>query len=155
MVKKWGRERFYISCNYSCTISFLMKILLAKLKNLYIQYISIIKKQNSNHGYLQNVVWNTSNITLNNPIDDAPFFQSCSRIWGTKKVPLPKICLTYPTMMTLDTVIPYPKKIQKIYKSRDAPLEFCWHLLAFFHWKSASFATPRNTDKDCIWIHNF
>ena len=38
-----------------------MKILLAKLKNLYIQYawISIMKKQNSNHGYLQNVVWNT------------------------------------------------------------------------------------------------
>ena len=50
MVKKWGRERFYISCNYSCTISFLVKILLVKLKNLYIQYawISVMKKQNSN-----------------------------------------------------------------------------------------------------------
>ena len=35
MIKKWGRERFYISCNYSCTISFLLNILLAKLKNLY------------------------------------------------------------------------------------------------------------------------
>ena len=50
MVKNWGRERFYISCNYSCTILFLVKILLIKLKNLYIQYasISIMKKQNSN-----------------------------------------------------------------------------------------------------------
>ena len=40
----------YISCNYSYTISFLVKILLVKLKYLYIQYawISIIKKQNSN-----------------------------------------------------------------------------------------------------------
>ena len=50
MIKKWGRERFYISCNYSFTISFLVKILLAKLKSLYIPYawISIMKKQNSN-----------------------------------------------------------------------------------------------------------
>ena len=39
-----------ISCNYSCTISFLVKLLLVKLKYLYIQYasISIMKKQNSN-----------------------------------------------------------------------------------------------------------
>ena len=35
-------------CNYSCTIYFLVKILLVKLKNIYIHYawISIIKKQN-------------------------------------------------------------------------------------------------------------
>ena len=44
---------------------------------------------------------------------------------GAKKVPLPKIYHTYPTMMKLGTVIPYPKKIQKIYESRDTPLEFC------------------------------
>ena len=50
MVKKWGRGRFYNLCNYSCTISVLVKILLAKLKYLYIHYalISIMKKQNSN-----------------------------------------------------------------------------------------------------------
>ena len=50
MVKRWGTEGFYISYNYSCAISFLVKILLVKLKNLYIQYagISIMKKQNSN-----------------------------------------------------------------------------------------------------------
>ena len=38
---------------------------------------------------------------------------------------LPKICHTYPTMMKLGTVIPYLKKIQKIYQSRDTPPEFC------------------------------
>ena len=32
-----------------------------------------------------------------------------------------KICHTYPTTMKLGTVIPYPKKIQKIYESRDTP----------------------------------
>ena len=30
-------------------------------------------------------------------------------------------------MMNLGTVIPYLKKIQKLYESRDTPLEFCWH----------------------------
>ena len=38
--------------------------------------------------------------------------------------PLPKICFTYPTMMKLGTVIPYLRKIQKLYKSRDTSLEF-------------------------------
>ena len=50
--------------------------------------------------------------------------------WGrgrAKKAPLPKICHTYPIMMKLGTVIPYPKKIHKIYESRDTPLEFWWH----------------------------
>ena len=44
---------------------------------------------------------------------------------GPKRPPLPKICHTYPTMMKLGTVIPYLKKIQKIYESRDTPPEFC------------------------------
>ena len=43
---------------------------------------------------------------------------------GGKKTPLPKICHTYPTMMKLRKVIPYLKKIQKIYESRDTPSEF-------------------------------
>ena len=43
---------------------------------------------------------------------------------AAKRAPHPKICHTYPTMMKLGTVIPYPKKIQKIYESRDTPLEF-------------------------------
>ena len=59
-----------------------------------------------------------------NPIQDG-LFRGCSRMGGGKKIPLPKICHTYPTAMKLDTVIPYPKKIQKIYESRDKPLEFC------------------------------
>ena len=46
---------------------------------------------------------------------------------GGQKKPLPssKICRIYPTMMKLGTVIPYLKKIQKIYESRDTPPEFC------------------------------
>ena len=43
---------------------------------------------------------------------------------GGERLPLPKICPTYPTMMKLGTVIPYLKKIQKIYESRDTPSEF-------------------------------
>ena len=38
--------------------------------------------------------------------------------------PLPEICHSYPAMMKLGTVIPYLRKIQKIYKSRDTSLEF-------------------------------
>ena len=38
---------------------------------------------------------------------------------------LPKVCHTYPTTMKLGTVIPYLKKIQKIFESRDTPPEYC------------------------------
>ena len=44
---------------------------------------------------------------------------------GGQKVPLPKICHTYPAMMKLRTVIPYLKKIQKTYESHDTPPDFC------------------------------
>ena len=44
--------------------------------------------------------------------------------WGQKGPPSLK-SVTYPTVMKRDTVIPYPKKIQKIYESRDRALEFC------------------------------
>ena len=59
-----------------------------------------------------------------NPIQDGPFW-GCSRMGRAKKAPLSKICHKYPTIMKLDTVIPYLKKTQKIYESRDTPLEFC------------------------------
>ena len=59
-----------------------------------------------------------------NPIQDG-LFRGCSRIRGAFWPPVPKICHTYPTMMKLGTVIPYLRKIQKIYKSRDTSLEFC------------------------------
>ena len=44
---------------------------------------------------------------------------------GAKKTLLPNICYTYLTMMKLSTVIPYLTKIQKNYKLRDTPLEYC------------------------------
>ena len=42
-----------------------------------------------------------------------------------KRPPFLKICQANPTMMKLGTVIPYLRKIQKIYESRDTILEFC------------------------------
>ena len=62
-------------------------------------------------------------LTIINPIQDG-LFRCCSRMRG-QKGPLPKICHTYPTVMKLGTVIPYPNKIQTIYESRDTLLEFC------------------------------
>ena len=46
-------------------------------------------------------------------------FFGAAHVWEAK------ICRTYPTMMKLGAVIPYLKKTQKIYKSRDISLEFC------------------------------
>ena len=60
-----------------------------------------------------------------NTIQDGSFW-GCSRM-GAKTPPLPKICHTYPTMMKLSTVMPYLRKTQKIYNSRDTPLELCWN----------------------------
>ena len=55
------------------------------------------------------------------------FFGAAHRRGGgeAKSPPLHKICHTYPTMMKLGTVMPFLKKVQKIYESHDAPLEFC------------------------------
>ena len=46
---------------------------------------------------------------------------------ASKRPPLPKICHRYPTMTKLGTIIPYLKKIQKLYESRDTPSEYCLH----------------------------
>ena len=62
-----------------------------------------------------------------NPIQDGVFGAS----HGFS--PPPKICHRYPTIIKLGTVIPYLKKMQNIYKSRDTPFEFCWHQL-FYTW---------------------
>ena len=59
-------------------------------------------------------------LTIINPIQDG-LFRGCSRMRG-QKGPLPKICHTYPTMMKLGTVIPYPKKIQKYMNHVTHPL---------------------------------
>ena len=45
--------------------------------------------------------------------------------WGVGGQKMPKICHTYPAMMKLGTVIPYLKKIQKLYDSRDTLRDFC------------------------------
>ena len=44
-----------------------------------------------------------------------------------KRPPVPKISHTDPAMMKRGTIIPYLKKIQKIYESRDSSHESCWH----------------------------
>ena len=44
--------------------------------------------------------------------------------WGGEGS-LPKIHDTYPAMMKLGTVLPYLRKIQKMYKSGDTSFEFC------------------------------
>ena len=80
-------------------------------------------------------------------------FRAAYGWWGAKRPPLPKICHTHPTMIKLGTVIPCLKKIQKIYESRDTPSEFC--ISALFHRKSANFVISRNTDIECILLHNF
>ena len=50
-----------------------------------------------------------------NPIQGVPF-RGCSQIggWG-KKAAFTKASYIYPAMINFDTVVPYLKKIQKIY----------------------------------------
>ena len=73
---------------------------------------------------------------------------------GTKKAfSLPKICHTYPTMMRLGSYTLPKEDPKNIWITWQTP----WLLLtsAFFHWKSANFVISRNTDIDCILVHNF
>ena len=85
------------------------------------------------------------------------FFRAAYGCWvggGAERPPSLKFFHTYPTMMKLGTVIPYPKKIWKnLWITWHSP----WVLLtsAFFHQKSANFAISRNRYIDCILIHNF
>ena len=51
-------------------------------------------------------------------IQDGPFW-GCSRLGVGKMAPLHNICHAYFKMVNIGTVMPYLKKIQKIYKSRD------------------------------------
>ena len=44
---------------------------------------------------------------------------------GCRKALFSKICHAYAAMMKLGTLIPYQEKIQKIYKSWDASINFC------------------------------
>ena len=87
-----------------------------------------------------------------NPFQDG-LFRGCSRMGGPKRSPLPKICHTYPTMMKPGTIIPYQKKIQKYMNHVTHPMSSAD--INIFHRKSANFAISRNTEIDCILIHNF
>ena len=41
------------------------------------------------------------------------------------------LCYTYPTMMKLGTIIPYLKKIQKLYELRDTSMECFFSISGF------------------------
>ena len=56
-----------------------------------------------------------------NPIQDW-LFQGCSRMGGPSLKSATHILQWWNL-----AVIPYLRKIQKVYKSRDTSLEFCWH----------------------------
>ena len=62
---------------------------------------------------------------LFNPIHNG-IFRGCSRIWGGRQKGPPSL-KSVTNILQWWTVIPYLKKIPKIYESRDTPLEFCWH----------------------------
>ena len=84
-----------------------------------------------------------------NPIQDGHFW-GCSRRGGLPKSP--------PSLKSVTHILQWwnalPKEDPKIYQLRDTPPEFCWNQ-HFFHQKSAYFVISRNTDIDCILIHNF
>ena len=82
--------------------------------------INKTKKKNRDKFWSDNRFINFKILNYFNPVQDGYF-----------RPPLPKICHTYPTMMKHTTVIPYLKKIQKTYQSRDAPLTFCWDQHSF------------------------
>ena len=44
---------------------------------------------------------------------------------SAKRLPFPKLCHTYHTIMKLGTVMPYLKETKKIFESRDTLLKFC------------------------------
>ena len=84
---------------------------------LYIVRVGIKKK----YYFMRNIVIIICNVK---PIQDGPFW-GCSWM-GMLKSLLCKICQIYPAIIKLGTVTPYLKKIEKIHKSCDTPLEFCY-----------------------------
>ena len=90
---------------------------------------------------------------LLNRIQDG-HFQGCSRMGGWQKGSPYLKSVTHILQWWNLTVVPYLRKIQK---NICITWHTSWVLLtsAFFHWKSAIFAISRNTDIDCILVHNF
>ena len=52
-------------------------------------------------------------------------FSGAAHGWGGGGTKASLKSVTYPTMIKLGTVIPSLNKFQKLYESRDIPLEFC------------------------------
>ena len=71
---------------------------------------------------------------------------------GVKKAPLPNIVQKYPTLMKLGTVIAYVTKIKKY--TNQVTQSWSSADTTSFYRKSAIFVTSRNTDVDCILMHN-
>ena len=72
-------------------------------------------------------------------------FQDCSRMVTEEGQKDPSVflkCYTYPIVMKHGTVIPYLKKIQKIYTLWEVPLEF--PDTSIFHQKSTVFIILAN-----------
>ena len=77
--KKSGRARFYISCNYSCTIYFLVKILLVKIKNLHTSAWLKLNYCTSKHKPKMESLqrwWNLSKRVTNSLVNFGNFFNS-------------------------------------------------------------------------------
>ena len=90
-----------------------------------LKYLKLTFRSKFNHDYLQSAVWKA--LSNFNPIDDGVFFFEAAHGFGGGARKTSSLYLRYPTVMTLGTVVSYPKKIQKIYKSCDTQLNFCWH----------------------------
>ena len=72
-----------------------------------------------------------------------------------KKALLPKTCHIYLALMKLGTVIPYLKKIKKIYIYISQRHLLSFVDMSFFYQKSTIFVISRNTSKKCILEHSF
>ena len=101
--------------------------------------------------------WVASSSPRANPVQDGPFWD-CSQMGGRGGVvksppPVPNICHTHPTMVKLDTLILYLKKIKKYINHVTHPLSSAD--ISIFCWKSANFSISWNTDIDFILIHYF
>ena len=83
-----------------------------------------------------------------NPFQDEPF-RGCSRMRGRGSKGPPSLkSVTHPAQIKL---IPYLKKIQKIYDLRDTSLDFCWYQ----HFFTGNQQILLHQDIDCMVIHNF
>ena len=120
----------------------------------YFWYVQVIIKLNPGPRK-NNTSYNFSFCLWNlNPTQDENF-RGFSRMRGRgpKKPPPTLKSVTHILQWWNVAVIPYLKKIQKK-KWITWYTEFCWHQ-HFFHRKSANFVISRNTDIDCILVHNF